>query len=172
MVQHKAPQYWAEVQSCMQTSDNSDVDPLVEMTLDDPANTKPWVQHTSQFINEVNPRFGETFDFVNISATSALNFVVWDKLNFFEGRFSIKGLTGAPLMYRHCCFQQNVQERTPKAGKKHLVNLKSFAMLKGKASTLQWAPRCSAETASTLSSLSCLGSSVDPPGKLSLSVRV
>lgn len=35
------------------------------------------------------------FDFVMASATSVLTVDVWDTLNWLEGRFSLKGLTGA-----------------------------------------------------------------------------
>jgi hypothetical protein len=45
---------------------------------------------------QMNPKWGEKFDFVMASATSVLSVDVWDTLNWLEGRFSVKGLTGAP----------------------------------------------------------------------------
>ena len=43
---------------------------------------------------QVNPKWGEKFDFVMASATSVLTVDIWDTLNWLEGRFSVKGLTG------------------------------------------------------------------------------
>ena len=74
---------------------SGDVDPFVELALYDPATNSTDVLWSSQMLNEPNPKWGEKFDFTMISATSRLTINVWDKLNFFEGRFSIKGLTGA-----------------------------------------------------------------------------
>ena len=67
----------------------------MELALYDPASNSTDVLWSTQMVNEPNPKWGEKFDFTMISATSRLNITVWDKLNFFEGRFSLKGLTGA-----------------------------------------------------------------------------
>ena len=67
----------------------------MELALYDPAANSTDVLWSSQMVNEPNPKWGEKFDFTMVSATSRLNITVWDKLNFFEGRFSLKGLTGA-----------------------------------------------------------------------------
>ena len=67
----------------------------MELALFDPATNSTDVLWSSHMVNEPNPKWGEKFDFTMISATSRLNITVWDKLNFFEGRFSLKGLTGA-----------------------------------------------------------------------------
>ncbi|KAK9825678.1 hypothetical protein WJX81_002318 [Elliptochloris bilobata] len=76
------------------SANNGDVDPFVELALYDPATNSHDVLWSSHMVNEPNPKWGEKFDFTMISATSRLNITVWDKLNFFEGRFSLKGLTG------------------------------------------------------------------------------
>ena len=73
---------------------SGDVDPFVELALYDPATNSTDVLWSSHMVNEPNPKWGEKFDFTMISATSRLTITVWDKLNFFEGRFSLKGLTG------------------------------------------------------------------------------
>ena len=78
-----------------QAANEGEVDPFVELALYDPATNNTDVLWSSQMVNEPNPKWGEKFDFTMISATSRLNITVWDKLNFFEGRFSLKGLTGA-----------------------------------------------------------------------------
>ena len=76
---------------------SGDVDPFVELALYDPATNSTDVLWSSHMVNEPNPKWGEKFDFTMISATSRLTITVWDKLNFFEGRFSLKGLTGETL---------------------------------------------------------------------------
>lgn len=83
-----------------QTANGGEVDPFVELSLYDPAANSTDVLWSSQMVNEPNPKWGEKFDFTMISATSRLNITVWDKLNFFEGRFSLKGLTGARELTR------------------------------------------------------------------------
>ncbi|KAK9809105.1 hypothetical protein WJX72_009433 [[Myrmecia] bisecta] len=70
----------------------NDVDAFVELRLDDPAREKPEVQHTTTIMNEDNPRWGEKFDFVSISATSKLYITVFDKQGLFEGFSTIKSL--------------------------------------------------------------------------------
>ena len=78
-----------------QAANEGEVDPFVELALYDPATNNTDVLSSTQMVNEPNPKWGEKFDFTMISATSRLNITVWDKLNFFEGRFSLKGITGA-----------------------------------------------------------------------------
>ncbi len=80
----------------MQTPDDKDVDPFVELKLYDPARNDSEVQTSSHLVNEPNPKWGEKFDFLMKSATSVLTVDVWDTLGWMEGRFSLKGLTGAP----------------------------------------------------------------------------
>lgn len=90
LVHHQSPAVPAS-----QAVNEGEVDPFVELALYDPASNNTDVLWSSQMVNEPNPKWGEKFDFTMISATSRLNITVWDKLNFFEGRFSLKGLTGA-----------------------------------------------------------------------------
>jgi len=78
-----------------QAANEGQVDPFVELALFDPATNSTDVLWSSHMVNEANPKWGEKFDFAMVSATSRLTLTVWDKLNFFEGRFSLKGLTGA-----------------------------------------------------------------------------
>ena len=60
------------------------VDPFVELSLYDPALGSSKKQWSATWNNEPNPKWGEKFDFVNISATSVLTVTVWDKKNVFE----------------------------------------------------------------------------------------
>ena len=78
-----------------QAANEGEVDPFVELAVFDPATNSTDVLWSSHMVNEPNPKWGEKFDFAMVSATSRLTLTVWDKLNFFEGRFSLKGLTGA-----------------------------------------------------------------------------
>jgi len=70
------------------------VDPFVELSLLDPATGVPQKQWSATWNNEPNPRWGEKFDFVNVSATSILTVNVWDKKGIMEAAFAaLKGLT-------------------------------------------------------------------------------
>ena len=70
------------------------VDPFVELSLLDPAIGVPQKQWSATWNNEPNPRWGEKFDFVNVSATSILTINVWDKKGLMEAAFAaLKGLT-------------------------------------------------------------------------------
>lgn len=48
------------------------MDPYVEVMLFDPANRETRRQETSHLVNEPNPKWGEKFDFVMVSAPSIL----------------------------------------------------------------------------------------------------
>jgi len=60
------------------------VDPFVELSLFDPATAEVKKQWSATWNNEPNPKWGEKFDFVNISATSLLTVTVWDKKGMLE----------------------------------------------------------------------------------------
>lgn len=91
--QHEADS--SDVSSGKQTpKEHGDVDPYVEVALYDPARNETERQETSKQVNEPDPKFGEKFDFIMASATSALNVTVYDTLGWMEGRLSLKGLTG------------------------------------------------------------------------------
>lgn len=60
------------------------VDPFVELSLYDPATGTSKKQWSATWNNEPNPKWGEKFDFVNISATSVLTVTVWDKKGVLE----------------------------------------------------------------------------------------
>lgn len=60
------------------------VDPFVELSLFDPATGTSKKQTSATWNNEPNPKWGEKFDFVNISATSVLTVTVWDKKGVLE----------------------------------------------------------------------------------------
>lgn len=60
------------------------VDPYVELSLFDPATGGSKKQTSATWNNEPNPKWGEKFDFVNISATSVLTVTVWDKKGVLE----------------------------------------------------------------------------------------
>lgn len=74
--------------------EKGDVDPFVEFILYDPVTRDSQKQESSKLPNEPNPKWGEKFDFVMVSAPSILTVNVWDTLNWLEGRLSVKGLTG------------------------------------------------------------------------------
>ena len=66
----------------------------MELSLLDPATGVPQKQWSATWNNEPNPRWGEKFDFVNVSATSILTINVWDKKGMMEAAFAaLKGLT-------------------------------------------------------------------------------
>lgn len=70
------------------------VDPFVELALFDPATAEVKKQWSATWNNEPNPKWGEKFDFVNISATSLLTVTVWDKKGMLESvATAVKGLT-------------------------------------------------------------------------------
>jgi hypothetical protein len=56
----------------------------VELSLFDPATAEVKKQWSATWNNEPNPKWGEKFDFVNISATSLLTVTVWDKKGMLE----------------------------------------------------------------------------------------
>lgn len=75
------------------------VDPFVELSLFDPATGGSKKQTSATWNNEPNPKWGEKFDFVNISATSVLTVTVWDKKGMLESVVNaVKSLSTARAM--------------------------------------------------------------------------
>ena len=66
----------------------------MELELHDPEKDDVELQRSSVMMNEENPRWGEKFDFVMVSATSTLELTVYDKQGFFDNLLSVKALTG------------------------------------------------------------------------------
>ena len=78
----------------MQLEETDELDTFVELELHDPDKDDVELQRSSVIMNEDNPRWGEKFDFVMVSATSALDLNVYDKQGFFDNLLSVKALTG------------------------------------------------------------------------------
>ena len=78
----------------MQLEETDELDTFVELELHDPEKADVESQRSSVIMNEDNPRWGEKFDFVMVSATSALDLTVYDKQGFFDNLLSVKALTG------------------------------------------------------------------------------
>ena len=79
---------------CLQMEEADELDTFVELELHDPEKADVELQRTSVIMNEDNPRWGEKFDFVMVSATSTLDLTVYDKQGFFDNLLSVKALTG------------------------------------------------------------------------------
>jgi hypothetical protein len=74
--------------------EEDEVDPFIELVLNDPTKPKPDVQTSAVVMNESNPRWGDKYDFINVSAASSLTVVVWDKESFLSSLLSLKTLVG------------------------------------------------------------------------------
>ena len=73
----------------LQDAQEAQVDPFVEMELDDPVSEHNEV-HTSPIImNEASPRWNQKYDYIMISATSTLTATVYDKQGLFDGIFAL-----------------------------------------------------------------------------------
>ncbi len=73
----------------MQDSAEGQVDPFVELELDDPVVPNNEI-HTSPIImNEPSPRWNVKYDYIMISATSTVTATVYDKQGFFDGIMSL-----------------------------------------------------------------------------------
>lgn len=76
---------------CVDLEDNAEgqVDPFVELELDDPVVPNNEI-HTSPIImNEPSPRWNVKYDYIMISATSTVTATVYDKQGFFDGIMSL-----------------------------------------------------------------------------------
>ncbi|DBA90530.1 TPA: hypothetical protein ACH3X1_003782 [Trebouxia sp. C0004] len=76
---------------CVDLEDNAEgqVDPFVELELDDPVVANNEI-HTSPIImNEPSPRWNVKYDYIMISATSTVTATVYDKQGFFDGIMSL-----------------------------------------------------------------------------------
>ncbi|KAL3130563.1 hypothetical protein ABBQ38_008369 [Trebouxia sp. C0009 RCD-2024] len=81
---------------CIDLEDGGEgeVDPFVELEIDDPAGSKHEV-HTSPIImNEPSPRWNVKYDYIMVSATSTFTATVWDKQGLFNSLLSLKTLLG------------------------------------------------------------------------------
>lgn len=95
-----------ESAGCVQDGGEGEVDPFVELEIDDPAGSKHEV-HTSPIImNEPSPRWNVKYDYIMVSATSTFTATVWDKQGLFDSLLSLKTLLGeasyVPRLTRYC----------------------------------------------------------------------
>ena len=74
------------------------VDPFVELVLQDPTREleEDQRQLSTCIPNEPSPRWGDKFDFIDVSPASSLLVTVWDKKGTLESFLSFKALKGGP----------------------------------------------------------------------------
>ena len=78
----------------LQDGGEGEVDPFVELEIDDPAGSNHEL-HTSPIImNEPSPRWNIKYDYIMVSATSTFTATVWDKQGLFDSLLSLKTLLG------------------------------------------------------------------------------
>ena len=72
------------------------VDPFVELVLQDPTREEEEDQRqlSTCIPNEPSPRWGDKFDFIDVSPSSSLLVTVWDKKGTLESFLSFKALKG------------------------------------------------------------------------------
>ena len=87
---------------CLQDGGEGEVDPFVELEIDDPAGDSKHEVHTSPIImNEPSPRWNVKYDYIMVSATSTFTATVWDKQGLFDSLLSLKTLLGEHVVDYH-----------------------------------------------------------------------
>ena len=76
------------------------VDPFVELVLQDPTREEQEDQRqlSTCIPNEPSPRWGDKFDFIDVSPSSSLLVTVWDKKGSLESFLSFKALKGGTVI--------------------------------------------------------------------------
>lgn len=73
----------------LEDAQEAQVDPFVEMELDDPVSEHNEVHTSAIIMNEASPRWNQKYDYIMISATSTLTATVYDKQGLFDGIFAL-----------------------------------------------------------------------------------